>query len=332
MKSQMKPAIVALTLTLGLCLLFPSVARAQEGKPCDPEPTDMFIGYGDLITCAIDVAGDVDIFRFNGIAGQRIEIVASSGVTYPCIELVGVTSACGNYATRNWIDTVLTKTQEYTIRVYDWSSSGAGTYTLDLESVVPPSPNARQTTYGKYLTDQINPAGDLDVFFFTASVGDVVDITANSTSTYPCIALYAPDAKTVGSLRLTTATAMRSGPALPLAGTYTILVYDCSNSAGGYTLDLECLSGPCPVTQIPDVSGYITLRGTPLAGAGVSLTQPGAPGPQLTMTDGNGYYQFLHIISGQTFNVLIHGPASDDSSKPVSGGAASAGPGEVPFR
>ena len=59
MKAKMKPAMVALTLTLGVCLLFPSVASAQEGMPCTPDPVDMFIVYGNLITCSIDQPGIV---------------------------------------------------------------------------------------------------------------------------------------------------------------------------------------------------------------------------------------------------------------------------------
>ena len=324
MKAKMKPAMVALTLTLGVCLLFPSVASAQKGMPCTPDPVDMFIMYGNLITCSIDQPGISDLYRFNGTAGQRIIIDASSGTTYPCIELVGVTTACAYYGSyREWIDTVLPTTQEYTIRIYDWSSSGTGNYTLDLESVVPPSPNGRQTAYGKYLTDQINPAGDIEpVFFFTASVGDVVDILADSSTMYPCIFLYAPDTTTTWNACAyygSYSEEIRTSP-LTLAGTYTILVYGWSPSgAGGYSLDLNCLGGPCVVTPIPDVSGYATFQGAPLVHAGVSLTQPGAPSPQLTRTDNNGYYQFLHIITGQSYTVMIHGQGDLDT--PESGDA-----------
>src|ERR1035438_8382103 len=87
-----------------------------------------------------------------------------------------------------------------------------------------------------------------------------------------------------------------------------------------YTMEVSCIVGMCGTTTIPDVSGYAAFQGAPLVGAGVSLTQPGAPSPQLTRTDSNGYYQFLHIIAGQTYNVLIHGqgtlgmPASGDTN------------------
>ena len=76
--------------------------------------------------------------------------------------------------------------------------------------------------------------------------------------------------------------------------------------------------------QVPDVSGYIYLMGTPLAGRGVSLTQTGAPGPQLTTTDNNGYYQFLHIVPAEPFNVFIYGPATpEDASGSTANGELS---------
>ncbi len=130
------------------------------------------------------------------------------------------------------MDVVLTKTQEYTIRVYD-RADGTGTFSLFLERTVPPSPNARQETYGQNLTDQFALAGDLDEFFFIASAGDVVDITTIGGTTYPCFTLFAPDAKT-------TWTACGAGShvnelrtqALTLAGIYTIFLYDRLRALG----------------------------------------------------------------------------------------------------
>ena len=196
MKSQIKTVVLALMLTLGVCLLFPAVAAAQgEGQPCSGNP-DQLIAYGNVILCSIQQQGSSGTFVFNGNAGDRVEVEAASSAFNSCVELVGVTTACSFNVNRNWIDTVLTTTKQYTIRVYSYYFNGTGNYTLDLESTFPHSPNARQTTYGVNLSDQISPLGDFDEFFFTASAGDVVDITAVSGALNPCIALYAPDAKT----------------------------------------------------------------------------------------------------------------------------------------
>jgi hypothetical protein len=329
MKATMKPAMVALTLTLAVCLLFPIVARAQEGQQCGPDPVNMFIVYGADVLCQIDQPGNSDFFRFDGTAGERIKI-ETLGTSNPCIELVGVVTGCG-YGLQNWIDTVLPNTQEYTIRVWD-NNDSTDTFSLFLEREVPHNPDARQEAYGQNLPGQFDLAGDLDEFFFTASAGDVVDIKTLGPSN-PCFTLYAPDARTTwNACGYGGENELRTG-ALAAGGTYTIFMWDNNNNPASYRVILECITGPCVVTQIPDVSGYVSLRGAPLPHAGVSLTQPGSPSPQLAITDSNGYYQFLHIISGQTFNVLIHGPASLDFGTPLPAEPASAGTvGEDPLK
>lgn len=58
---------------LAVMLLFPSVGKAVvEGIPCAPEPTDMIVGYGDVVNCRIDPVDDLDAFRFSG-AGRWYE-------------------------------------------------------------------------------------------------------------------------------------------------------------------------------------------------------------------------------------------------------------------
>ena len=281
--------------------------------PCTGQPNEP-ISYGNIITCSIASPGDSGTFVFNGTTGERIEVAISSTTNFPCIELVGVATACSYGTDRNWIDTVLSQTRQYTIRAYDYYATGTLSYTLALERAVPPSPNATQMTYGNNLPGQVNPLGDLVPYFFTASAGDIVDVTVVSNTNFPCIVLYAPDTLTTWNACSygTDRNEIRTNP-LSLAGTYTILVFDYyATGTLSYNLDLECLGGPCIITPIPDVSGYATFQGAPLVGAGVSLTQPGAPSPQLTRTDNNGYYQFLHILPGQTYNVLIHGQGTLD--------------------
>jgi hypothetical protein len=305
MKAKMKSAIALWAPTLAVCLLFCTAARAQ-GMPCTGQPNEP-ISYGNIITCSIAAPGDSQTFVFNGTTGERIEVAISSPSNFPCIQLVGVTTACGA-GERNWIDTVLTQTRQYTILTYDYYASGTLNYTLALQRAVPPSPSATQITYGNNLPGQINPYGDLAPYFFTASVGDIVDVTVVSGSNFPCIVLYAPDGTTTWNACGAGERNVITTNPLTLAGNYTILVYDYYPSGAlSYNLDLECLGGPCVVTPIPDVSGYISLQGAPLANRGVTLIQPGEH-LKFTMTDNNGYYQFLHAVAGKTFNVMIAGP------------------------
>jgi hypothetical protein len=175
-----------------------------EGVPCTPEPTDMAISYGDLITCAIDVAGESDVFRFLGSDGENAVLqVTSLGSFSPCMELVA-------------------------------------------------PDNTRTVECG-------------------AAVSQRIDTTLN------------------------------------LTGTYTVLVSALIPSSGAYTFALQCLTGPCIIAPVPDVSGCIKLKGSPLANHRVILKQTTEP-DQTTTTDANGCYEFENIVSGKRFDVIIEGP------------------------
>ena len=68
----MRRTIVAVTVCLIAFVLFSQSSEAvDEIIPCDPEPTDMTIDIGDIVSCEISVA-DSDFFRFNGTAGTTI--------------------------------------------------------------------------------------------------------------------------------------------------------------------------------------------------------------------------------------------------------------------
>ncbi len=301
MNYKLKAALTLLAAILVFSLFSPTLASAEEGTPCPADPVNMFIAYGADILCAIDLPGTSDLFRFNGTAGERIKI-ETLGTSSPCIELVGITTAC-DYVTQNWIDTVLPTTQQYTIRVYDGRLS-TGTYSLFLERTVPHSPDAREQTYGQNDADTFGLAGDLDEFFFTASVGDVVDITtAQRTLVLPVSRCLLQTRKLPGTPVILRYHAFEiRTPPLTLAGTYTILLHDGNNLAADYRVVLECILGVCVQVQIPDLSGYLTLRGAPLANQLVGIVSPSPGGDQVTTTDMNGYYQFLQVPPG-TFTV-----------------------------
>jgi len=307
---------IAITIAIFCFSIFwCGLASATEGQQCPQDPVNMFIAYGADILCGIDQQGISDLFRFNGSAGERITIEVL-GTSRECIELVGITTACAN-SSQNWIDTVLPTTQQYTIRVYDGNNS-TDTYSLFLERTVPYNPDASEETYGQDLSGQFDLKGDLDEFFFTASANDLIDILALSTNGgRPCMTLYAPDAKTTWNA------CANSGSndirqTLPLAGNYTIFLYDGNNAASNYRVTLECLTGPCVVVQVPDLSGYLTLRGAPLKNQLVGIVSPAPGGDQTTTTDQNGYYQFLMVPNG-TFTVYapITGEANAASAASV---------------
>jgi len=307
---RMSRSPVVLTCWLGLVLYFGLATlgeAAVEGVPCTPEPTDMVISYGDLVTCSIDVTGDTDVFRFLGSNGENVVLlVTSQGSLRPCMELVAPdntsTVECGN-AFSQLIDTTLNLTGTYTVLVS--ASSFSGAYALALERVAPPSFSARPIQYDDTVEDEVNPTGDIDLFSFEGTQGDTVDLLVTSQgSLRPCMELVAPD--NTRTVECGNAFSQQIDTTLNLTGTYTVLV-SASSFSGAYALALQCLAGPCvDDAPTPDISGCIKLKGSPLANREVRLLQRGEP-IQRTTTDVNGCYEFENAVSGKNFRVIILG-------------------------
>jgi hypothetical protein len=234
-------------LVFFLALPYPGQA-AVEGITCLSEPTDMVITYGDLINCSININSDTDLFRFAGNAGEKVvvQITYQSGTMRPCIELIAPDNsrieACQNAFT-NRIDTTLTQTGIYTI-LADAFFTGTGDYTLALERLIWPSPNAHSIQYGEIVTDEINPQGDLDLFSFAGTAGTtiVIQATWQSGTMRPCIELIAPDNSRLKACQ--NAFSNRIDTILNQTGTYVVLVDVFYLGTGDYTLALERLISP----------------------------------------------------------------------------------------
>ena len=335
MKAKMKPAMLALTLTLGICLLFPSAALAQ-GTNCPHEPAsgtpiadgEIYIGAN----CTLTSPGDVDGFVFSGNNGDTFHIVTAingSASTNICLTLYdpnghSIFSGCTNIVFGGYsvvVNQALTVTGPYTIDITE-TSTATISYALSLEPLHPFPPNAQQINLATQYSGVINPITDSNAFTFEGATTGMERVSATLTGSPQsnlCMDVYFQDGTHVGTEQCTNI--VFGGYTIQLNFTPTqdgmfMAFFQVAGNDGTvtYTMEVSCIAGSCPGTTIPDVSGYAKFQGAPLASAGVSLTQPGAPSPQLTRTDSNGYYQFLHIIAGQPYNVLIHGQGTLDTN------------------
>ncbi len=226
-------------------------------------------------------------------------------------------------------DMMLTTTGTYTIVVTE-NSAGTISYALALERLYPFAPNAQQINLSTQTPGDINPITDTNEFTFVSATTGMEEVSATvpgNASYNICMRVYNPDGTKVQQNDVCTGVPFSYTIQIDFTpdenGTSMVFFYVSGNDGTqSYTLEVSCLLGTCGTSMIPDIAGYLILRGTPLAGVGVSLTQPGSPFPQLTRTDNNGYYQFLHIISGQAFNILIHDstnlgePGSTEAASP----------------
>jgi hypothetical protein len=225
------------------------VLALDESIPCDPEPTEMAISYSDAVSCSIDVLGDVDLFRFSGTAGDVITLLGSrlsGGI--PCVELFDPAggpagSHCSNQGAR--INATLGQTGLYSILVSELSNDNTMDYTLVVERVAPPSISARHICPGCELQDNIDPIGDLELFFFSGTAGDVITLLGSRLSGgIPCVELFDPAGGPAGSH--CSNQGARIDATLGQTGLYSILVSELSNdNTMDYVLSHQCIVGVC---------------------------------------------------------------------------------------
>ena len=245
-------AVIVLTVPLTS-----ATAYAQEGVSCNAEPTDMPVNYGDAVRCSIGIAGDSDVFRFSGAAGETIVIQASTGgsALWPCIDLIAPDNsrlrAC-TIAAFNRLDATLTVTGTYTILVTSYFATIFGNYAIALERLAPPSTSARPIQYGQTVLEQVPFAGDMDLFTFRGTAGDVITILASTRTggVWPCVELIRPTGARLVTCAIRTTNQIDT--TLTETGVHAILARAYfATSIGSYTVGVQCLIGSCSGPQPP---------------------------------------------------------------------------------
>ena len=287
-------AVLLVSMFSVLAYWMPTVLAqdTSEGTACAAEPTDVTIQFSNVITCAIEVAGDTDIFRFDSSgAGEiiRIQVTSPDNKMSPCMEVVAPDNSRENGCTAHYVDRIditLNQPGSYAILVRSYWSDRTGAYNLTLERLVPSSPNATQIHYGQNLTEQqISPAGDMDMFYFEGKSGDIINVqvTSPDNEMRPCMELIAPDNSR--ELGCSAHYVDRIDMTLKESGTHAILVRSFwGNGTGSFALALQCINraiGSCPTspqdTPTPthtSTAAQETMTPTPTATLTPTFTPP----------------------------------------------------------
>jgi hypothetical protein len=222
-------------------------------------------------------------------------------------------SQCSN--TRAFVSATLTMVGEYSLEVTE-ADQDAFLYGLNLERIAPtPSPNAVPIGYGDNVTDVIDLGGDSDLFTFNASVGDVINAsvtdTTGSNAINACITLFGPaGSETPNGAQVCSNVTAQITETIAEAGRHVIRIVDSDVDQMTYTVDLQCVAGPCSTPGIPDIVGSLRVDGAPQAGALVILR--GSDGStDITQTNAQGGYRFFDVPAGD-FTVIIRGNNTND--------------------
>ena len=157
---------------------------------------DATIAYGNSIQCSISTLGDLDNITFEGTATETI-VVATQKLAGEGTPLFRILAPDGTLLA-DWFNlsrVVLTQTGIHTILMAENDGDHLVDYTVTLERVTPPSPTALPIEYGQPVNERMDPLADLDPFFFSATAGDTVNVTATGIlgDGSPVFQIFAPD-------------------------------------------------------------------------------------------------------------------------------------------
>jgi hypothetical protein len=215
----------------------------------------------------LQMPGDVNWYTFDAAAGDNIFAVlsegAESGGMYPWLQLFGPdgeTLASNFGSTYTNIDTALTVTGKYTLRVRDYNNNG-GNYVL---SFLQSSKSVNPLNSGVSLLGNLQVPGDVNWYYFTASAGDAVFAVlsegADSGGMYPWLQLFGPDGETLASNFGSTYTNIDLS--ITVSGKYIFRVRDYNNNGGGYVLSfMQLTKSVNPLTSGDSIKGELKVPG-----------------------------------------------------------------------
>ena len=227
---------------------------------------------GGVVSAAIDVPGDEDVYTFSASAGENVILrVGDTGGTtlFPWLRVAdpsgaAVDSKFGSAVAESAF--VAGSSGTYTVVVDDASSGGLSTGPYDLHFVRAPGANeGGALPNGGDLNGSLT-VGDLDSYSFAANAGENIIIRmgdVNGTSMFPWMRLFDPDGDLVDSQFGSAADEISA--VAPQDGTYTLVVTDASSgfaSTGSYELHFARMPGANEGGALPNgdsVLGDLTL-------------------------------------------------------------------------
>lgn len=246
--------------------------------------------FGQATTGAIGSAAQTNSYTFDANAGDVVDftLVATSGNLSPKIEVYDsdgtlISSAYGNNGynecggTGLELNTVtLSAIGAYTVLVGDCSDTNTGSYLIYMQRTNNPVGSALLVFGSQPQAGTIGSAAQSNSYTFAANADDVVDFTMHATSgsLSPKLRLYNPAGELVNSAYGNNGynecggTDLESNTVtLSAAGTYTVLLGDCSDTnSGSYLVYMQRTNNPIG-------SVALMFGGQPQAGTISSATQ-----------------------------------------------------------
>jgi len=237
---------------------------------CSPAwAADPILPPGTTQTGSISSPGQVNSYTLNASAGDVVDftVAVTSGALSPEIQLYNgagtlidsasnryLNGVCAGGSTMEMDTVTIPVSGIYIVNVLDCSNTNTGSYNIYAQFTNSPV-WGNPLSFGQTLTGKIGLAAQSNTYTFSANANDSVDFTMVETSGTPSpkLRLYNPDGSLLSSASNNYLNGVCAGGStiemntvtIPKAGTYTLLVGDCSDTnTGSYTIYAQRTNNP----------------------------------------------------------------------------------------
>lgn len=269
---------------IALVMLAEALRAGGEQEECavvvSESPQAIALPYGcHTVGADIGTTVDVDLFSFDAVAGDQVRFVldeTSNSCLDPRIDIFGPggfheASECFPFCDFRGVSCSLIHVSSiaadgsYVIAISDAGSDETGTYTLQVERIVPDRP-VLALAYNTTQEVAIDPTTDVDYFSFYGLAGGLVRITVDETSDNcldPSLEVIDPSGNLIDSafcapfcdFRGISCSFVRD-VVLPETGRYTLLLSDSgADETGTASISVTCILGCPPFAQVLPYNG-----------------------------------------------------------------------------
>jgi len=214
------------------------------------------LSCGSLVPGSIDAAGEVDLFRFTGMAGEVVQLtlVETAGFArHDHIAPRGTLFASNGTQVGSVFDAnsaplfTLPAADTYVVRIFANDLVELGEYNIGLECISPVSATQGALVPGSLISDSMELAGETDLFTFSGESGDLIQLTLVETAGFarhdhiaPRGTLFASDGTQVGGVFDANSASLFT---LPATDTYVVRIFaNDLVELGEYNLGLEVIT------------------------------------------------------------------------------------------
>ncbi|MFT3785808.1 MAG: SdrD B-like domain-containing protein [Tepidisphaeraceae bacterium] len=294
-------------------------------------PDALAIDKGGIKSGQLSAKAEVDQYTFVGSTGDVIQIGLADTSASPFYPEVDLIAPNGTFVDTTFRGTTgrftLSLSGTYILQVRDNNLTETGNYTVGLETLKSPSPDALWIVPGTQRSGSIATPAEIDQYSFLADASDTVRVTLADTASspyYPEGDLFGPAGQYIGTFFRGTTQSFT----LPAKGRYTLQFRDNNlTETGNYNFTVSWIN-PLDGSITGNVFSDQNSNGSRdsaepgIAGRTVflDLNNNGSPdGSDLTcVTDQLGNYGF-YSLAAQTYVVRDAIPAGRALTKPTGG-------------